>query len=88
MGPTPMATAYYSGIIQMDVFIPEEYVIRRRIEKRAAAIAGKRPNKVPEATKRTDKEKKSLPPPFRLDSNDFLVSGGIGENLDFGCFSA
>ncbi|KAA3456309.1 putative LRR receptor-like serine/threonine-protein kinase [Gossypium australe] len=33
----------------MDVFIPEEYVIRRRMEKKAAALAGKRtPNMVAE----------------------------------------
>ncbi|XVF13157.1 hypothetical protein REPUB_Repub08aG0184000 [Reevesia pubescens] len=75
----------------MDVFIPEEYVIRRRIEKKAAAaIAGKRPNMVPEGSKKMEKEmkKSQLPPPFRLDSNEFLVPGGISENVVFSCLSA
>ncbi|XWS48946.1 hypothetical protein CRYUN_Cryun13aG0120900 [Craigia yunnanensis] len=73
----------------MDVFIPEEYVIRRRIEKKAAAIAGKRPNMVPEASKKMEKEKKSqLPTPIRLDSNEFLVPGGISESVVFSCLSA
>ena len=74
----------------MDVFIPEEYVIRRRIEKKAAAIAGKRPNRVPEESKnKMEKEKKSQPPtPFRLDSKEFLFPGGIYENVVFCCLSA
>ncbi|OMO58665.1 hypothetical protein COLO4_34429 [Corchorus olitorius] len=77
----------------MDVFIPEEYVIRRRIEKKAAAAfinaGGKR---LPEASKKVEMEKKSvLPSPFRFDGgNDFLVpaGGGITENVVFSCFSA
>ncbi|XVF10628.1 hypothetical protein REPUB_Repub07fG0199000 [Reevesia pubescens] len=73
----------------MDVFIPEEYVIRRRIEKKAAAIAGKRPNMATEARKKMEKEKKmSLPPPLRLDNNELLVLGGISENVIFSCLSA
>ncbi|XWS49912.1 hypothetical protein CRYUN_Cryun12cG0043800 [Craigia yunnanensis] len=74
----------------MDVFIPEEYVIRRRIEKKTAAIAGQRPNMVPEASEKIEKEikKSQLPPPFRLDSNEFLVPGGISENVVFSCLSA
>ncbi|XVE64868.1 hypothetical protein DITRI_Ditri07aG0136300 [Diplodiscus trichospermus] len=69
----------------MDVFIPEEYVVRRRMEKKAAAIAGRRPNMVAgHASKKMEKEmkKSQLPPPFRLDSNEqFLFPGGINENL-------
>ncbi|XWS61802.1 hypothetical protein CRYUN_Cryun07bG0156600 [Craigia yunnanensis] len=74
----------------MDVFIPEEYVIRRRIEKKAAAIAGKRPNMLPKASKKMEKEdkKSQLPSPFRLDSNEFLAPGGISENVVFSCLSA
>ncbi|XP_022732835.1 uncharacterized protein LOC111286965 [Durio zibethinus] len=67
----------------MDVFIPEEYVTRRRIEKKAAAIARKRPNMVPESSKEMGKEEKSkpqLPPQFGLDSNEFLVPGIYVDN--------
>ncbi|KAL4297851.1 hypothetical protein GQ457_12G001020 [Hibiscus cannabinus] len=70
----------------MDVFIPEEYVIQRRIEKKAA----KRPPNA-EASRRTEKEKKSEQPPapsFRVDGGEFLVPGGISETIVFSCLSA
>ncbi|XVF51519.1 hypothetical protein PTKIN_Ptkin04bG0191400 [Pterospermum kingtungense] len=73
----------------MDVFIPEEYAIRRRIEKKAA---GKRPNMVAlalaGASKKMEKDNYNsqlLPPLFRLDSSEFLVPGGISENAVFSC---
>lgn len=82
----------------MDVFIPEEYVIRRRAEKKAAANGGKiRPNMEAEASisNKLEKEvKKSQlrPSPFQQNSNEFLVSagggGGITEIVVFGCLSA
>ncbi|OMO79504.1 hypothetical protein CCACVL1_13647 [Corchorus capsularis] len=75
----------------MDVFIPEEYVIRRRIEKKAAAAIINTGKRLPEAGKKVEKEKKTvLPSPFRFDStNEFLVpAGGIAENVVFSCFSA
>ncbi|KAK8479713.1 hypothetical protein V6N13_060376 [Hibiscus sabdariffa] len=66
----------------MDVFIPEEYVIQRRIEKKAA----KRPPNT-EASRRTEK-KPEQPPPFRVDGSEFLVAGGISETIVFSCLSA
>ncbi|MBA0851800.1 hypothetical protein Goshw_026402, partial [Gossypium schwendimanii] len=45
----------------MDVFIPEEYVIRRRCEKKEAAIAEERSNMVVKASQRNEVETKSLP---------------------------
>ena len=75
----------------MDVFIPEEYVIRRRIEKKEAATAGKRPNMVTEASKKMEKDMKKSQQqslPFRVDNNEFLVPGGISENVVFSCLSA
>ncbi|TYH23617.1 hypothetical protein ES288_A03G027900v1 [Gossypium darwinii] len=45
----------------MDVFIPEEYVIRRRFEKKEAAIAEKRSNMMVKASQRKEVETKSLP---------------------------
>ncbi|KAJ0104888.1 hypothetical protein Patl1_17734 [Pistacia atlantica] len=58
----------------MDVFIPEDYVTRRRIEKKAAAIARKRSDTVSESSKRLLDKEKSQSPPFRQLDSDFLVS--------------
>ncbi|KAK8618032.1 hypothetical protein V6N13_115907 [Hibiscus sabdariffa] len=65
----------------MDVFIPEEYFIRRRMEKRS--------NMVPaEASRKLGKEKKSrLPPPFRVEGGEWLIPGGIVETVVFTCLS-
>ncbi|XVE57853.1 hypothetical protein DITRI_Ditri04bG0123700 [Diplodiscus trichospermus] len=73
----------------MDVFIPEEYVIKRRMEKKAAANAENMPNMAPKAKKKMEKEIKNsqMPPPFRVNSNEFLVAGGT-QNVVFGCLSA
>ncbi|KAL5749884.1 hypothetical protein ACOSP7_024487 [Xanthoceras sorbifolium] len=72
----------------MNVFIPEEYVRRRRNEKKAAAIAGKRSDMALESNKRMEKEKKTRPPPFRLESEFLVFSGGLSENIVYSCFSA
>ncbi|MFQ6669817.1 hypothetical protein Gotur_034917 [Gossypium turneri] len=55
----------------MDVFIPEEYVIRRRFEKKEAAIAEERSNMVVKASQRNEVETKSLP---------LLLYGSAGTN--------
>ncbi|KAE8722511.1 Nuclear transcription factor Y subunit C-9 [Hibiscus syriacus] len=70
----------------MDVFIPEEYVIRRRIEKKAA----KRPPDKKASSRMEKEERKTteLQPPFRLNGGEFLVSGGISETVVFSCLSA
>ncbi|CAK7335504.1 unnamed protein product [Dovyalis caffra] len=61
----------------MDVFIPEEYVMRRRIEKRRAGVAGKMQE---ESRNRNIEEKKVQPSSFRLE-NDFLIdSTALSEN--------
>ncbi|KAK8482585.1 hypothetical protein V6N11_014284 [Hibiscus sabdariffa] len=74
----------------MDVFIPEEYVIRRRLEKKEAAIAEKRSKLVLEASQKQDMDRKSVPVLLfgRPDGNGFLVSGGSSENIVFSCLSA
>ncbi|KAK8607702.1 hypothetical protein V6N13_046310 [Hibiscus sabdariffa] len=58
----------------MDVFIPEEYVIRRRLEKKEAAIAEKRSKLVLEASQKQDMDRKSVPVLLfgRPDGNGFL----------------
>jgi len=69
----------------MDVFIPEEYVMRRRREKRGAAIAERRTE---ESSKRNAEEIKRVhPSPFRLE-NEFLVTSGLSGSVLFSCFSA
>jgi 3'-phosphoadenosine 5'-phosphosulfate sulfotransferase (PAPS reductase)/FAD synthetase len=68
----------------MDVFIPEEYVMRRRKEKMGAAIAGKRQE---ESRKRSVEEKKTNPSSFRLE-NESLVAHGLSESVNFSWFSA
>lgn len=74
----------------MDVFISEEYVTRRRSEKKAASVAQKTSDTVSEAGKRTllDKEKSHSPPPLRRPDSDFLVSSCTSENVVFSCLSA
>ncbi|KAL4323661.1 hypothetical protein GQ457_11G023890 [Hibiscus cannabinus] len=68
----------------MDVFIPEEYFIRRRMEKRSKLVPA-------EASRKPVKEKKSrLPPPFpfRVQGSGWLIPGGIAETVVFTCLSA
>ncbi|KAK8342030.1 hypothetical protein V6Z11_A08G209300 [Gossypium hirsutum] len=86
MGPTPMV---YMAV--MDVFIPEEYVIMRRIEKKTGGIGGKRRNMVAvEASKKLGKENmaQQLPPTYRVESKELLIPGGITETVVFCCLSA
>lgn len=65
----------------MDVFIPEDYVMRRRKEKRAAAAAGKRVRQE-ESRGRGAEEKKTHP------SNESFVANGLSECAIFSWFSA
>ncbi|KAK8518430.1 hypothetical protein V6N13_027906 [Hibiscus sabdariffa] len=72
----------------MDVFIPEEYVIQRRIEKKLAA----KRSPDTEASRKMEKEmmkmKEKSRPSFRLDGGKFLAPGGISETVVFSCLSA
>lgn len=75
----------------MDVFIPEEYVVRRRMERKAAAALGNRSEAAQESSGRRvgEKEKKARSPSFRpVEKNEFLANGGQGESIIFSCFSA
>ncbi|KAJ9706553.1 hypothetical protein PVL29_001833 [Vitis rotundifolia] len=57
----------------MDVFIPEEYVVRRRMERKAAAGTGNRSEMVQESGRRMEKEKKARSPTFRVEKKSFWV---------------
>lgn len=79
----------------MDVFIPEEYVMRRRIERKAAGKAvSKRSDQMvsDRAAKQKEKEKEKKackPPPTFVQDNEILVSSGHRGNVAFSClFSA
>ncbi|KAJ0248059.1 Nucleotide binding protein [Hirschfeldia incana] len=72
----------------MDVFISEEYVHRRRMEKKAAAVAGKNvrlgfcTSKIQEKRKSNPRMSESRP------ENEFtVVGGGVYESFVFQCFS-
>lgn len=73
----------------MDVFISEEYVNRRRMEKKAAAVAGNSlrlgsgSNKIrPEKRNSNPRMSESQP------ENEFRVTGGgVYESFVFHCFS-
>ncbi|KAK4842958.1 hypothetical protein QYF36_002081 [Acer negundo] len=54
------------------------FASRRSEKKAAASMAGKRSDIVLESNKRMEKEKKTRPPPFRLED----------ENVVYSCFSA
>ncbi|KAI6702141.1 hypothetical protein NL676_011277 [Syzygium grande] len=75
----------------MDVFIPEEYVVRRRMERRASAT-GKKPDTAARAADGADQtncQTTARPTPIhRFDSDQFLVSAVPGESIVFSCFSA
>ncbi|GLT90898.1 hypothetical protein SLE2022_088130 [Rubroshorea leprosula] len=76
----------------MDVFVPEEYFIRRRMEKRvaaaaAAAASGKQSDVAGESNKRVKNEKKSWVQTAR-ESNVVSGGAGIGEHFVFSCMSA
>ncbi|MBA0554644.1 hypothetical protein Golob_013738 [Gossypium lobatum] len=75
----------------MDVFIPEEYVIMRRMEKKTGGIGGKSRNMVAvEASKKLGKENmaQQLPPTYRVESKELLIPDGITETVVFCCLSA
>ncbi|CAN7035596.1 unnamed protein product [Brassica rapa subsp. trilocularis] len=72
----------------MDVFISEEYVYRRRMEKKAAAVADKNvrlgfcTSKIQEKRKSNPRMSESRP------EKEFLVTGGgVYESFVFQCFS-
>ncbi|KAF8104828.1 hypothetical protein N665_0166s0014 [Sinapis alba] len=72
----------------MDVFISEEYVHRRRMEKKAAAVTGKN-LRLGFCTSKTQEKRQSNP---RMSESrpekEFLVTGGGGyESFVFQCFS-
>lgn len=69
----------------MDIFIPEEYVMQRRKEKRAA---GKRLED--QSRKRiVIEEEKFRPPLFRMENELSMANAGLTtENLVLSCFSA
>ncbi|KAL3743073.1 hypothetical protein ACJRO7_018384 [Eucalyptus globulus] len=75
----------------MDVFIPEEYVVRRRMERRASAT-GKKPDTGAGASGRADQTRGQMTArPTRVpmfDSDQFLASAVAGESIVFSCFSA
>lgn len=81
-------TVSHLGAKNMDVFIPEEYVMRRRSEKRTAAAAGKRSEDA--SKKRIVVEEGNVrPPPFRLENELIIASTSLStENIIFSCFSA
>ncbi|TKY60605.1 hypothetical protein E2542_SST17704 [Spatholobus suberectus] len=89
--PIPPASTTIKHICGMDVFIPEEYVIKRRLEKKAATAAasasGKRSkshshrnSNATESTRNNDNASSST-----LLSNGF---GLVADNVVFGCLSA
>lgn len=69
----------------MDVFIPEEYVVRRRMERKEAAVSGNRSEIASDSGQTIQKEKKERPSTFGLEKNELL---GQTENIVFNCFSA
>ncbi|KAF3448539.1 hypothetical protein FNV43_RR09252 [Rhamnella rubrinervis] len=77
----------------MDVFIPEDYVIKRRIEREKAkssdVVVSKKVSGSAGNGNRKEKKKPGPPSALRLDHhNEFLVSTGPGDNIVFSCFSA
>ncbi|KAL7165331.1 hypothetical protein ACSBR2_041094 [Camellia fascicularis] len=78
----------------MDVFIPEEYATRRRVEKKAAAGAKKRRSEVVSDSRRRIEREETITtqnkPIFQLQNECFIssTSTGIAENIIYSCFSA
>ncbi|KAI3453693.1 hypothetical protein Pfo_010356 [Paulownia fortunei] len=74
----------------MDVYISEEYVVRRRIEKKAAAKNGKNSNGTfGSGGKSSDKDNMSRPPTsaHRFHHQMSAANSGYGDVV-FSCFSA
>lgn len=85
----------------MDVYIPEEYVIQRRLEKRnSASAAANKLNRTSEKGRNVfqsnQKERKvasgqQAQSSCLVQNNDYIYttnSVGLGENVVFTCFSA
>ncbi|ESQ35545.1 hypothetical protein EUTSA_v10009512mg [Eutrema salsugineum] len=72
----------------MDVFISEEYVNRRRMEKKAAAVAGKNLRLGFGSSNRTEKRKTN---PWMSESRPekeiSVTDGSVYESYVFQCFS-
>ncbi|VVA91148.1 unnamed protein product [Arabis nemorensis] len=73
----------------MDVFISEEYVNRRRMEKKAAAVAGKSMRLGSGSSKiRSEKINSNPLMSESRPENEFRVTGGgVYESFVFQCFS-
>uniref|UniRef100_A0A0A0KKA7 Uncharacterized protein n=1 Tax=Cucumis sativus TaxID=3659 RepID=A0A0A0KKA7_CUCSA len=70
----------------MDVFIPDDYVIRRRIEKKLAAqapVKTRHPHPADQRPRNSDKEKEA---PAKTGLFRFTATGA--DNVVFNCFSA
>lgn len=76
----------------MDVFIPEDYVIRRRIERKKAKSSDVVVSeKVSGSAGNGNRREKKPGTPSALSPehhNEFLVSAGLGVNIVFSCCSA
>lgn len=71
----------------MDVYISEEYVIQRRLEKKALVSNGsKNPNGKFERGRSLEEEKMTRPPHYGLQHEYKILS--FRENVVFSCFSA
>ncbi|RDX88439.1 hypothetical protein CR513_29967, partial [Mucuna pruriens] len=72
-------------VLEMDVFIPEEFVIKRRLEKKAAAAAssGKRPKS--HSHWKSNSTQSTHPPNASFHSN---ASALVADNVVFTCLSA
>ncbi|CAN0841348.1 hypothetical protein LINGRAHAP2_LOCUS3240 [Linum grandiflorum] len=70
----------------MDVFIPEEYVVRRRAEKRAAAAAAKSQSSS-SLEDRKQKEKTGFRGTMMVARHSDSNGSILPENVMFSCFS-
>ena len=76
----------------MDVFIPEEYVTRRRVEKREATKKRSEPTVSDSGIRRAEREEKNHQKPhnFQFHENEhlFYTTTGLTENIVYSCLSA
>lgn len=75
----------------MDVFIPEDYVRQRRMEKRAAALAaGKKPGNAAEPARGSSSVNKDNSKSRINSASEFIMasSNAACESIVFSCFSA
>ncbi|EOA37278.1 hypothetical protein CARUB_v10010879mg [Capsella rubella] len=73
----------------MDVYISEEYVNRRRMEKKAAFVAGKNIMLGSGSSKKPEKRNSSNPrmSVSRQENEFWVTGGGVYESFVFHCFS-